>query len=138
MIRRQRHDRPSETRTPTSQHAAALPGTATPTAIRAEVRAQLRDYPEVTAIDALLVADILGTDAIRSGRTVHRVRLYSQFPRLGIEVTSTPAADPLPRVPPGADDEGISRLLLEELTLCWDVERVEPLQTVWADLAIVH
>lgn len=130
MVRRQRGDGTPETPPPVATSPGAL------ATIRAEARAELRDCPEVTAIDALLVADILATDAIRCGRAVHRARFHRQFSRLLVEVTSTPSDGP-PAFPASTDD-GISRLLLEELTRCWDVEHGERFQTVWADLDVAH
>lgn len=104
-------------------------------AVRSETRAGLAAYPEATVTDALLVADVLINDAFRSGRTLHQLYLHDQSPYLRIEVTSAPTTEP-PQHP--ANTEGRARIMLEELTHTWGIERGEHLVTAWAELPVIY
>lgn len=101
--------------------------------VRSWVRLLLADHD---ATDALLIVDVLVTDASEQGQSPSAMRLTitQAGTRLLIEVDST---DQRSVAIPGRRSMGLGRLMLEALTRAWGVDREGVSKTAWAELDLV-
>ncbi|MBB3053534.1 hypothetical protein FHS23_004588 [Prauserella isguenensis] len=102
------------------------------------LRYTLADLPEEFVIDALLVADELITDTLRSsgGPALLHVRRTNGGYCLQIEVTTLGAKPPTVSLAEASQGLQVGRIILEQLAANWGVEQNASSTTTWAALDI--
>lgn len=104
-------------------------------AVRAWVGALLRDLPEDTRLDVLLVCTELASNAYEhaQGPRVVRVQRHTDFVRVEVD-DHTPADLPQLGQSRLGDSRGRGLILIAQISRCWGTREFTGGKTIWAEI----